>query len=49
MVIDKLKHTVTAIILNDKNITEKTVILMFVIYKDLLKTEQNEKRTLDIK
>ena len=34
------------IILNDKNITEKTVILMFVIYKDLLKKEQNEKRTL---
>ena len=28
------------IILNDKNITESTIILMFVIYKDLLKNEK---------
>jgi hypothetical protein len=34
------------IILNDKNISEKTIILMFVLYKELLKKEENEKRTL---
>ena len=34
------------IILNDKNISEKTIILMFVLYKNLLKKEENEKRTL---
>ena len=34
------------IILNDKNISEKTIILMFVLYKELLKKEENEKRKL---